>query len=230
MEQLRIFEHSEFGKVRTVLQNGEIWFVGKDIASALGYSNPQKAVRVHISNEDRGMNEMDTPSGRQRIVIINESGMYALIFGSKLESAKRFKHWVISEVLPAIRKNGGYGHPDYTQLIMQTATVVCGEMIRQLIPILCDIQGKGTQKTDGVENCRVESRELPEEYIELRFRTACKIETFPEEIIQHVDEMLMKMLRKQEMNFSAISRYCTMQGYPVSQPSVKTYYRRRFQK
>ena len=72
------------------------------MAVALGYSNPQKAVRDHVSEEDRGMNEMDTPSGKQSLVVINESGLYSLILSSKLESAKKFKHWVTSEVLPDI--------------------------------------------------------------------------------------------------------------------------------
>lgn len=108
MNELQIFENAEFGQIRTVQLNNETYFVGKDVATALGYSNPQKAVRDHVAEEDRGMNEMDTPSGRQNITIINESGLYALIFGSKLDSAKRFKHWVTSEVLPSIRKTGKY--------------------------------------------------------------------------------------------------------------------------
>ena len=108
MNELQIFNSEEFGEIRTVTIDNEPWFVGKDVAIALGYTNPQKAVRDHVQEDDRGMNEMDTPSGRQTLTVINESGLYALIFGSKLESAKRFKHWVTSEVLPAIRKNGGY--------------------------------------------------------------------------------------------------------------------------
>lgn len=111
MNELQIFNSEEFGSVRTVQLNNEPWFVGKDVAIALGYTNPQKAVRDHVEEDDRGMNEMDTPSGRQNLAIINESGLYALIFGSKLESAKRFKHWVTSEVLPAIRKTGSYQKP-----------------------------------------------------------------------------------------------------------------------
>lgn len=111
MNELQIFNSEEFGDIRTVTIENEPWFVGKDVATALGYSNPQKAVRDHISEEDRGVNEMDTPSGRQNLAVINESGLYALIFGSKLESAKRFKHWVTSEVLPAIRKTGAYQKP-----------------------------------------------------------------------------------------------------------------------
>ena len=108
MNELKIFENKEFGSIRTVQLNNETYFVGKDIATALGYTNPQKAVRDHVAEEDRGMNEMGTPSGRQSLAVINESGLYALIFGSKLESAKRFKHWVTSEVLPSIRKHGVY--------------------------------------------------------------------------------------------------------------------------
>ena len=117
MNKVKIFNSEEFGAVRTVTINGEPWFVGKDVALALGYSYPQKAVRDHVLEEDRGVNEMDTHSGRQKLVTINESGLYALIFGSKLDSAQRFKHWVTSEVLPAIRKTGGYQAPQGKELL-----------------------------------------------------------------------------------------------------------------
>ena len=112
MNDLQIFKNKEFGEIRTVTIDNEPWFVGKDVAAALGYSNPQKAVRDHVSEEDRGVNEMDTPSGKQSLVIINESGLYSLILSSKLESAKKFKHWVTSEVLPSIRKHGMYAVDD----------------------------------------------------------------------------------------------------------------------
>lgn len=108
MNELQIFSNPEFGQVRTLALEGEPWFVGKDVAVALGYENPQKAVRTHVDADDKGVTEMDTPGGRQNITIINESGLYALIFGSKLDSAKRFKRWVTHEVLPAIRKTGTY--------------------------------------------------------------------------------------------------------------------------
>lgn len=111
MNELQIFNNPEFGNIRTTMIDGEPWFAGKDVSTALGYSNPQKAVRDHVSEEDRGVNEMDTPSGKQNLVLINESGLYALIFGSKLESAKKFKSWVTKEVLPSIRKTGTYDYP-----------------------------------------------------------------------------------------------------------------------
>ena len=108
MNTLQIFKSKEFGQIRTATIDNEPWFVGKDVATALGYEKPTDAVRKKVEECDRGISKMETPSGRQNMTIINESGLYALIFGSKLESAKRFKHWVTSEVLPAIRKTGGY--------------------------------------------------------------------------------------------------------------------------
>ncbi len=108
MNELKIFENAEFGQVRTVTIEGEIWFVGKDVATALGYVNSRKALADHVHEEDKGVTKCDTLGGRQELSIINESGLYALILSSKLDSAKRFKHWATSEVLPAIRKHGMY--------------------------------------------------------------------------------------------------------------------------
>lgn len=108
MNDLKIFSSEEFGNIRTVNIGGEPWFVGKDVATALGYTNSRKAISDHVETEDKGVTKCDTLGGAQDLAIINESGLYALIFGSKLESAKRFKHWVTSEVLPEIRKTGGY--------------------------------------------------------------------------------------------------------------------------
>ena len=111
MNELQIFNSEEFGDIRTVTIENDPWFVGKDVAKALGYGDGKSlnnAVANHVSEEDKGVTELMTPGGKQNMTIINESGLYALIFGSKLESAKRFKHWVTSEVLPAIRKHGVY--------------------------------------------------------------------------------------------------------------------------
>ena len=140
MNELQIFNSEEFGDIRTVTIDNEPWFVGKDVATALGYSNPQKAVRDHISEEDRGVNEMDTPSGRQNLAVINESGLYALIFGSKLESAKRFKHWVTSEVLPAIRKTGAYQKPMTTDQKIQLLAQGNVELTEKIEKVNDDLQ------------------------------------------------------------------------------------------
>ena len=112
MHELQIFNNEEFGEVRTVVIEGEPWFVGKDVAEALGFKNPRQGLATNVADEDKGVHSVDTPSGTQQMTIINESGLYALIFGSKLESAKRFKHWVTSEVLPTLRKTGTYEMPN----------------------------------------------------------------------------------------------------------------------
>lgn len=107
MNELKIFESPDFGKVRTMEINGEPYFVGKDVAEILGYSNPQKALRDHIDEEDKTLNDLFTVNGTKG-VLINESGLYSLILSSKLPKAKEFKRWVTSDVLPSIRRHGLY--------------------------------------------------------------------------------------------------------------------------
>lgn len=108
MNELQIFNSEEFGDIRTVTIDNEPWFVGKDVADILGYQNGSRDINRHVAEEDRQNYQNGTFESPRGMTVINESGLYALIFGSKLESAKRFKHWVTSEVLPAIRKNGSY--------------------------------------------------------------------------------------------------------------------------
>lgn len=107
MNKLQLFNF-EGNEVRTLKVNDEPYFVGKDVANILGYSRTADAIRSHVDPEDKGVGEIQTPGGRQKLQIINESGLYSLILSSKMPNAKRFKHWVTSEVLPAIRKHGAY--------------------------------------------------------------------------------------------------------------------------
>ncbi len=106
--ELQIFKSTQFGEIRTIVKDNEPWFVGKDVAIALGYTNSRKALGDHVDEDDKGVTKCDTLGGTQEIAIINESGLYSLVMGSKLPEAKKFKKWVTSEVLPSIRKNGGY--------------------------------------------------------------------------------------------------------------------------
>ena len=106
--QVQVFNNAEFGDVRVIMQDGEPWFVGKDVAEILGYRNISDAILKHVDEDDKGVAKCDTLGGKQSVTIINESGLYSLILSSKLPSAKQFKRWVTSEVLPAIRKHGGY--------------------------------------------------------------------------------------------------------------------------
>ena len=108
---IQIFTNEVFGEVRTCQVNNEIMFVGKDVAQALGYSDSNKAIRIHVDDEDKGGAVLSTPGGNQKVIFINESGLYSLILSSKLPQAKAFKRWVTSEVLPSIRKTGRYELP-----------------------------------------------------------------------------------------------------------------------
>lgn len=124
MNDLTIFESPEFGSIRTLTVDGEPYFVGKDVAEVLGYTNPQKSIRDHVDEEDKTVNESFTVNGT-RGVLINESGLYSLVFASKLPTAKKFKHWVTSEVLPSIRKHGAYMTPEtIEQAILNPDTII----------------------------------------------------------------------------------------------------------
>ena len=105
---IRIFENKEFGKVRTVVKGGEPWLVGKDGAKILEYKDTAKSIRTHVDSEDKGVSVLDTPGGQQKITIINESGFYSLVLSSKMPRAKEFRRWVTAEILPTIRRTGGY--------------------------------------------------------------------------------------------------------------------------
>lgn len=111
MNELKVFENEEFGRVRTVVIDNEPYLVGRDVAEVLGYSNSRKALLDHVDDEDKGVTKRDTLGGPQELTIINESGLYSLILSSKLPNAKRFKRWVTSEVLPSLRKTGSYEMP-----------------------------------------------------------------------------------------------------------------------
>lgn len=110
--EIKVFSNEEFGSIRTVEINGEFWLVGKDVAQVLGYKNPQEAIRNHVDEEDKGVSEILTPGGKQSVPIINESGLYSLVLSSKLPTAKKFRRWVTSEVLPSIREHGAYMTPE----------------------------------------------------------------------------------------------------------------------
>lgn len=108
METVEIFKNPEFGEVRTLMVNNEPWFVGKDVAVALGYARTADAVAAHVDAEDKGVGKIPTPGGEQDVTIINESGLYSLVLSSKLPTARQFKRWVTHEVIPSIRKHGMY--------------------------------------------------------------------------------------------------------------------------
>jgi len=133
MDDLQIFENPEFGTIRSVEIDGEPWLVGKDVATALGYSNTKDALARHVDDEDRRGARIPTTSGAQEMTIINESGLYSLILSSKLPGAKKFKRWVTSEVLPAIRRTGGYMAPAKTLEDLTAAVQLLSEQVEEML-------------------------------------------------------------------------------------------------
>ena len=156
--QVQVFENPEFGSIRTLIINGEPWAAGIDVAKALGYANPQKAIRDHVDPEDKGvndsfthMNESFTNSG-SKIILINESGLYSLILSSKLPKAKAFKRWVTHEVLPALRKTGRYSIEDESDSpspVYETKRTSVGEVASLLLQL------KQIQKAQGASSRKI---------------------------------------------------------------------------
>lgn len=119
MTDLQIFKNPEFGEIRTIEKDGEPWFVGKDVAAALGYERPTKAILDHVDDEDKDEVPIQDSIGRsQNTPIINESGLYSLVLSSKLPGAKQFKRWITSEVIPSIRKHGAYMTPETLEKVL----------------------------------------------------------------------------------------------------------------
>ena len=130
--EIQVFKNDRFGEVRTMVINDEPWFVGKDVAMMLGYLNTQKAIRDHVDEEDKRAERIVHPfAGPQRMAVINESGLYALILSSKLPQAKEFKRWVTSEVLPQIRKTGAYLTQDFCMRVLNAEGTVTTTQIAQ---------------------------------------------------------------------------------------------------
>jgi len=153
MNELQIFNSAEFGQIKIIEKDNSVWFVGKDIAETLGYSNPPKAIRDHVDEDDK-LTERIVLSGQNReVIIINESGLYSLVLSSKLSTAKQFKRWVTSEVLPSIRKHGGYIAKPMNQL----------EILAESIKIMQEQQRKldeHSSRLDKVENNVQQIKEL----------------------------------------------------------------------
>lgn len=147
MNEIKIFKNPQFGAIRTMTQDGEPWFVGKDVAELLGYAKPENAVATHVDSEDKTTTLIQGTGSnyKSKAVLINESGLYSLILSSKLPTAKEFKRWVTSEVLPSIRKSGGYiaGQEDMSDTdLMAKALLVAQRQIAQRDKQLQEMQPK----------------------------------------------------------------------------------------
>ena len=215
MNKLQVFKTENLGEIRTIIINNEVWFVGKDVARILGYAKPENAISTHIDNEDKTTTLIQGIGSnyKSKAVIINESGLYSLILSSKLPRAKEFKHWVTSEILPQIRKKGYYSSSP--EDFLKQAIL---EIVKQIVPEIIN----ATKST--YQNYMV----IEDDYEHFNLNRN-KIEYFPNEIRENIDEMLLNMQECQKMNFSLIARYCSANGYCVSSPTVKKYFERNFE-
>lgn len=136
MNELQIFQNKEFGEVRSLVINNEPWFVGKDVAEALGYKNSKNAVPTHVDEEDKLSTQIEYTGQKRNVTVINESGLYSLILSSKLPNAKKFKRWVTSEVLPTLRKTGSYAKAPTDPRQLLKLTIEAHEQTAQRVDVL----------------------------------------------------------------------------------------------
>lgn len=240
MNEMQVFQNSEFGELGVLEIEGKPYFPANRCAKVLGYKRPNDALHAHCRYTAKyRIPHPQNPSKEIEVNFIPEGDLYRLITHSKLPGAERFEKWVFDEVLPTIRRTGGYGQVDVTAIIMQTATAVCVEMVKQLTPLFERViraaaapgyEVSGTQVTT-TEAWRASYHPGPRKKVVSRPPAASgqlRIETFPAEVRQAVDEMMEQMMEEQALNFSEIARYCNRVGCMISSPSVRRYYDKYF--
>jgi len=239
MRELQVFQNSEFGELGVLDIDGKPYFPATACAKKLGYGNPKDAIKRHCRwGVKHDLPHPQSPGKTLPMNFIPEGDLYRLITHSKLPSAERFESWVFDEVLPEIRKSGSYGaeeaKPDMIEIIQQTATAVCAEMVKQLFPIFQAMTGIPDPVNMPENKARFRAEQSLYEQASYYSPTyehnpcQCKLDQFPEELKKQVDEMLRQMIKQQKLNLSHIARYCTLNGYTISSPSVKRYFERHF--
>ena len=240
MNEMQVFQNSEFGKLGVLEIEGKPYFPANRCAKVLGYKRPNDALHAHCRYTAKyRIPHPQNPSKEIEVNFIPEGDLYRLITHSKLPGAERFEKWVFDEVLPTIRRTGGYGQVDVTAIIMQTATAVCVEMVKQLTPLFERVIRAAAVPGYEVSSAQVTTTEAwrasyhpgPRKKVVSRPPAASgqlRIETFPAEVRQAVDEMMEQMMEEQALNFSEIARYCNRVGCMISSPSVRRYYDKYF--
>ena len=239
MNDVTIFNNPEFGRIRTTEINGEPWFIANDVATVLGYNNPRDALKKHVDDEDRAT--VAICDGRQirNVNAINESGLYSLILSSKLPSAKKFKHWVTSEVLPQIRRTGTYfgGNIEdiITKTVTATATAVVTEVMKQIIPLIQTLNNNKAVPEQSAQltfsavqtSAAAESDTHIIGVIKKRYKQPCqqKIVNLPDNIRKCVDDMIISG----DFSLPQIADYIKLAaGCSVTPPTVYNYKKRYF--
>lgn len=210
--EIQIFKSVEFGSVRTLEIDGVIYFVGKDVAQALGYADTNKAIAMHVDDEDKLNDKTASSLGQRGGWLITESGLYSLILSSKLPNAKKFKRWVTAEILPSIRKTGSYGEINLEEIITRTATAVAAEIAKQFI----------TASQQETKSSAKPAKKIAKAY---KYSTPSKISTLPPETKEQVDEML----RSGNYSCQSVANFIiNSTGIYISQMSVNRYKRNNF--
>ena len=227
MNEMQVLKYKD-NEVRTVEQGGEVWWVLADVCRVLALSEPHR-VAHRLDEDEKGRTQITTLGGDQKMTIISESGLYKVILRSDKPEAKKFTRWVTHEVLPTIRRTGGYGSQaagltKLAEQMAQTATAIV-----QVASAMTTVVDKLTGLVDKMSSRPVAlEAELdctrPAYYGPAR----CKLESFPKELVRQVEEMLAQMQEQQNLNFSMIARFCTINGHAISSPAVKTYYQKYF--
>ena len=188
MNEMQVFQNSEFGELGVLEINGKPYFPATACAKILGYANPRKAILDHCKEDGVTKRDViDTLGRTQSAKFINEGNLYRLIIHSKLPAAERFEKWVFDEVLPSIRRTGGYGQVDVTAIIMQTATAVCTEMVKQLTPLF---QSMTCAPAPPASAEYMVLDDTPVKRPRLRKRSASIIDRLCPELRREVEEML----------------------------------------
>ena len=234
MNEMKLFNNSQFGVLEVVLINGKEYFPAIDCATMLGYSNPRDAISKHCKSDGvafcDGVSETTNQYGvttKQTVQkkYISEGNLYRLISHSKLPAAEKFERWIFDEVIPSIRQTGGYGIQTISdnEQIAKIVTMAVTETIKQLMPLLSE---------NAVKSISVNLPDETKPASKIQFSdvtvTTKKIESFPKELRDEVNKILLDMREKQNVNFSAVARFCTANGYKISFMGVKRYYHRLF--
>ena len=241
MNAMQAFNY-EGNEVRTVMKDGEPWWVLADVCQVLGIQNNRNAARRLDDDEKNTVHLADGIRGNPNMTIINESGLYKVILRSDKPEAKKFTRWVTHEVLPTLRKTGTYSMPGAAQpftmeQMAQFAAAVAAQVVTQIVPVIISTVKEVAQPVEPARPVPWErvwnsnSHPGPRKDIVTRHpatKGTLRIETFPLDIVRAVDSMMEQMMEEQALNFSEIARYCTGQGYTISSPSVRRYYDKHF--
>lgn len=218
MNDLKIFSNTEFGELGIMIIDGKEYFPATQCAKILGYTNPRKAIIDHCKEDGVTKRYVIDSLGRQQeMKYINEGNLYRLIVSSKLPAAEKFERWVFEEVLPSIRKTGGYGDINLEQVIAQTATAVVSEVVKQLVPVLAAASFGKT-----VQTVEISPKRRARKYT---YTQPTKIETLPPDVKEHADEMIISG----QYSCREVANYIiNTTGQYISQMAVNRYKRKFF--